>query len=96
MPVSTYPRQAIAQAKNLSLQPALWERPQVEGVTIDGPTSQDLDDAIWIEPTRSGAILSIHVADVAELVTPGTLLDKVAIARTQTRYFAKENDPMGV
>lgn len=94
MPVSSYPHQAIAQASNLALQPALWERPQVEGFTIDGPTSQDLDDAIWIEPTQSGAVLSIHVADVAELITPGTLLDKQAIARTQTRYFGKGNEPM--
>jgi len=94
MSVPTYPRQVLAQASNLTLQPILWERPQVEGFTIDGSASQDLDDAIWIEPTQSGAILCIHVADVAELIASGTLLDKLAIARAQTRYFAKGNDPM--
>jgi ribonuclease R len=89
-----FPPQAIALSKALTLQDFLWQRPQVQGVTIDGPTSLDLDDAIWIEPTVTGAILSVHIADVAELVTPGSILDKVAIARTQTRYFGKGNDPM--
>jgi ribonuclease R len=86
--------QAIAQSKALTLQEHLWQRPQVQGFTIDGPASLDLDDAIWIEPTETCAILSVHIADVTELVTPGSVLDKVAIARTQTRYFGKGNDPM--
>jgi ribonuclease R len=75
-----YPPQAIALSKSLTLQDYLWQRPQVQGFTIDGPTSLDLDDAIWIEPTETGAILSVHIADVTELVTPGSVLDKVAIA----------------
>jgi ribonuclease R len=94
MPTLHFPPQATALAKALALQEHLWQRPQVQGVTIDGPDSRDLDDAIWIEPTATGAILSVHIADVAELVTPGSVLDKVAIARTQTRYFGKGNDPM--
>jgi ribonuclease R len=94
MSISRYTPQAIAQSKALTLQDYLWQRPQVQGITIDGPTSLDLDDAIWIEPTSTGAILSVHIADVVELVTPGSVLDEVAIARTQTRYFGKGNDPM--
>ena len=86
--------QAFALAHQLTLQPHLWERPQVEGITIDGPDSRDLDDAIWIESTPTGAILSIHIADVSELVTIGSALDKEAIARTQTRYFRTSNAPM--
>jgi ribonuclease R len=90
----TYPHEAIALAKTLTLQNYLWQRPQVQGITIDGPDSRDLDDAIWIEPTDTGAILSVHIADVAELVTPGSILDKGAIARTQTQYFKVGNAPM--
>ncbi|PZO60787.1 MAG: exoribonuclease II [Phormidesmis priestleyi] len=86
--------QAIAQAEALTLPDILWQRPQVQGITIDGPTSQDLDDAIYLEATPTGAIASIHIADVAELVTVGSTLDKVALARTQTRYLSRGNIPM--
>jgi ribonuclease R len=94
MPSLRFPPQATALAKALALQDHLWQRPQVQDITIDGPTSLDLDDAIWIEPTQTGAILSVHVADVSELVDVGSILDKVAIARTQTQYFKNGNAPM--
>ncbi|MEL6555910.1 MAG: RNB domain-containing ribonuclease [Cyanobacteria bacterium J06621_11] len=86
--------QAITQAEALPLAGKLWERPQVQGFTIDGPTSKDLDDAIYFEATPTGGIASIHIADVSELVTIGTPLDKVALARTQTRYLSHGNIPM--
>ena len=60
-------QQAVAQANALTLPETLWQRPQVEGITIDGPTSRDLDDAIHIEATPTGAIASVHIADVAGL-----------------------------
>ena len=85
---------AITEAAALTLADTLWQRPQVQGLTIDGPTSKDLDDAIHIEPTPTGAIASIHIADVSELVTVGTTLDKVALARTRTRYLSRGNIPM--
>ena len=87
-------RQALDEAEALCLSDTLWQRPQVQGVTIDGPTSQDLDDAIYLEATTTGATASIHIADVAELVTISSTLDKVALARTQTRYLSRGNIPM--
>ena len=87
-------QQASDEAAALTLPERLWQRPQVEGITIDGPTSQDLDDAIYLEETSTGAIASIHIADVAELVTISSALDKVALARTQTRYLRRGNIPM--
>ena len=59
---------AVAQAESMTLPDYLWERPQVQGFTIDGPASRDLDDAIWIERTKEGAVVSVHIADVAEMV----------------------------
>jgi ribonuclease R len=94
MPTLRFPPQAIASAKALPLQDHLWQRPQVTGITIDGPDSRDLDDAVWIEPIKTGAILSVHIADVSELVEVGSILDKVAISRTQTQYFKVGNAPM--
>ena len=85
---------ALAEAAALTLPDSLWQRPQVQGLTIDGPTSKDLDDAIHLEPTPTGAIASIHIADVSELVIVGTTLDKVALARTRTRYLSRGNIPM--
>ena len=85
---------AIAQAESMTLPDYLWERPQVQGFTIDGPASRDLDDAIWIEMTKEGAIVSVHIADVSEMVQVGSAIDKVALARTQTSYFGWGNDPM--
>ncbi|QUY40388.1 RNB domain-containing ribonuclease [Acaryochloris marina] len=89
-----FPPQAFAAAKRLVLSDELWQRPRVHGITIDGPTSRDLDDAIWIEPTDSGAVFSIHIADVSELIEIDSSLDQVAIERTTTRYFSKGNAPM--
>ena len=86
--------EAIAEAAALTLPDSLWQRPQVQGLTIDGPTSKDLDDAIHLEPTPTGAIALIHIADVSELVIVGTTLDKVALARTRTRYLSRGNIPM--
>ena len=85
---------AIDQADAITLPESLWERPQVQGLTIDGPASRDLDDAIWIDDAPSGAIAFIHIADVAEIVTLGSALDKVALARTRTRYLGWGNEPM--
>jgi ribonuclease R len=94
MPTLQFPPQALALAKTLALQEHLWQRPQVQGITIDGPDSRDLDDAVWIETTAIGATLSVHIADVSELVAIDSILDKVAIARTLTQYFKNGNAPM--
>lgn len=86
--------EALSEAEVIALPDTLWQRPQVQGITIDGPTSRDLDDAIHLEPTPTGGIASIHIADVSELVTVGSTLDKIALSRTQTRYLSRGNVPM--
>ena len=90
----SFPRHVIDQAESIAFPASLGYRPQVQGITIDGTTSKDLDDAIWIEPQGDLTTLAVHIADVAELVRPATELDKEAIARTQTLYLRKGNDPM--
>ena len=89
-----FPRRVIDEAKAIVLDDSLWQRQQVQGITIDGPTSLDLDDAIWIEPTETGAIASIHITDVAECVPMGSALDGEAISRTQSLYFRTGKSPM--
>ncbi|MGF1602672.1 MAG: RNB domain-containing ribonuclease [Thermosynechococcaceae cyanobacterium] len=86
--------QSLKQAEQIVQQPQQWTRPQVQGITIDGPTSRDLDDAIWLEVTEQGAILSVHISDVAEFIPVGSALDHDAIARVNTRYYKTGNSPM--
>ena len=86
--------EAIEEARLVTLSDSLWERPQVKGFTIDDETSQDLDDAIWIEMGQSGATISVHIADASEVIPIGTALDVDAIARCQTQYLGDHNLPM--
>ena len=72
-------------------------RPEAKGITIDGPTSRDLDDAIFLEKRPEGGyIVSVTIADVASLVDPKLTpeIDKEAEERAFTRYFADSNKPM--
>ena len=62
----------------------------VKGVTIDGPTSRDLDDAIWYEDN----LLPVTIAGAASHVPPNSPLDQWARRRGFTRYWAGGNDPM--
>ena len=89
-----FPKSAMLEAEQLTLPEMLWQRPQVYGITIDGETSRDLDDAIWLEPTPTGATVWVHIADVSTVIRPGTSLDQAAIARTQTDYHRQGTAPM--
>ncbi|WP_146242454.1 ribonuclease catalytic domain-containing protein, partial [Acaryochloris thomasi] len=86
--------EAITQAKAVSSQTAADDRILVQGITIDGPTSLDLDDAIWCEETDTGATLQVHISDVSDRIPQNTPLDYSAIATTQTRYHKQGNSPM--
>ncbi len=69
-------------------------RVPVQGLTIDGPTSRDLDDAIWVEEDTAGWQVTVSIAAVASVVRPGSGLDKLARAKVATRYLASGNLPM--
>lgn len=94
MPRRTFSKPVIEEAETLTLPTSVHRRPQVPGITIDGAHSRDLDDAIWIEEKDHLTTLSVHIADVAELVQPGSLVDLEARSRIQTLYFRHNNTPM--
>ncbi len=88
-------REATAVSERVA--EGLTGRPVVQGVTIDAPTSRDLDDAIWLEREAHGGYrLDISIADVGALVTSELTpaLDQAAFQRSFTRYFAQGNAPM--
>lgn len=90
-----YPTSALDQANKLVLNEKIFNgRIKTTGLTIDGPTSKDLDDAIWVEKTNSGYLVTVSISDVAALVEQGSELDEEAFKRSFTAYFANYNDPM--
>jgi ribonuclease R len=63
-------------------------------VTIDGETAKDFDDAVFVRQHGSTWELQVHIADVAEYVTPGTALDLEARLRGTSVYFPDRAVPM--
>ena len=64
-------------------------------VTIDGETARDFDDAVLVtERAHGGYELQVHIADVAEYVHPGSVLDLEARLRGTSVYFPDRAIPM--
>ncbi len=63
-------------------------------LTIDPEDARDFDDAIHVEATREGWLLSVHIADVAHYVKPGSALDMEARHRGNSTYLADRVIPM--
>jgi ribonuclease R len=64
-------------------------------VTIDGETARDFDDAVHVRQLENGNYeLQVHIADVAQYVTPGSALDQEARLRGTSVYFPDRAVPM--
>lgn len=67
----------------------------LEFVTIDSASTEDMDDALYVEETPDGALrLTIAIADPTAYVTEGSELDKLAAERAFTNYLPGFNIPM--
>jgi ribonuclease R len=64
-------------------------------VTIDGETARDFDDAVYVHMLPNGNFeLQVHIADVAQYVTPGSALDQEARLCGTSVYFPDRAVPM--
>ena len=64
-------------------------------VTIDGETARDFDDAVTVRHLLNGNFeLQVHIADVAQYVTPDSALDQEAHLRGTSVYFPDRAVPM--
>ncbi|HTT17405.1 MAG TPA: VacB/RNase II family 3'-5' exoribonuclease [Candidatus Sulfotelmatobacter sp.] len=64
-------------------------------VTIDGETARDFDDAVYVRILPNDNYeLQVHIADVAQYVTPDSALDQEARLRGTSVYFPDRAVPM--
>ncbi|HET6180125.1 MAG TPA: VacB/RNase II family 3'-5' exoribonuclease [Candidatus Sulfotelmatobacter sp.] len=83
---------AVISARELQRRRDFRELPIV---TIDGETARDFDDAVLVRMLANGNFeLQVHIADVAQYVTPGSALDQEARLRGTSVYFPDRAVPM--
>ena len=64
-------------------------------ISIDPPTSKDLDDAIYVENLNNGNyFLSVSIADVSSYIKMDSCIDKDAISRGTSVYYLNKVIPM--
>lgn len=63
-------------------------------VTIDSESTNDIDDAIYVDYSENQWKLYVAIADATEFVIEGSKLDIEAKARTSSVYFLGKNIPM--
>ncbi|MDR2367822.1 MAG: RNB domain-containing ribonuclease [Deltaproteobacteria bacterium] len=63
--------------------------------TVDAPGTKEFDDAISLEPLGGGRVrLGLHIADVAALVPPDSLVDRWAMNLTSSIYLPEGRQGM--
>lgn len=72
------------------------DKTNMKGLTIDGSTSLDLDDAFWLETVKDTdtTLLHISITDVGESIKPNSALDQQAHRKCFTRYLSDSTKPM--
>ena len=91
-----FPDEVEAAAAIAAENPKLptLDRTDIPFITIDPPTSMDLDQAMHIERAGDGFVVHYAIADVAAFVEPGGPVDLEANRRGETLYGADSKIPL--
>ena len=91
-----FPAEVITAAKAAVAAPRLpdLDRTDLPLVTIDPPTSMDLDQAMHIVRDGDGYVVYYAIADLAAFISPGDPIDVEAHQRGQTLYGADSKVPL--
>ena len=88
----SFPPEVLAEAQRAAAEAVLPERDEtsIPFITIDPPTSKDLDQAMSIDRDGSGYRVRYAIADVPAFVRAGGAVDGEARRRGQTVYCPDE------
>ena len=96
-----FPADALKEARRISeggvQEYSFNNREDLRGLpifTIDSAESKDLDDAVSVSRTEKGYLLGVHIADVSHYVRGNSELDKEALRRGTSIYYADKVIPM--
>lgn len=94
-----YPPEVLREAEELLAapgidDPSLLDLTALPFVTIDGPTSRDLDQALHIERDGDGYCFRYAIADAAHYVKPDSALFEECLARGASYYVPGQSFPM--
>ncbi|MEL6547247.1 MAG: RNB domain-containing ribonuclease, partial [Myxococcota bacterium] len=93
-----FPRSVMTSAKRTKARkdPKRRDLRDVPTLTIDAPTSMDLDDALSVLPADSGGGVRVlvSIADVDAVVKPDGILDQEARRRATSVYLRSAVTPM--
>lgn len=92
-----FPPEVLAEAAEAARNPAVdghEDATELPFLTIDPPTSTDLDQAMHLERRAHGYRVHYAIADVAAFVRPGGALDTEAHRRVTTLYLPDGKVPL--
>jgi VacB/RNase II family 3'-5' exoribonuclease len=91
-----FPRAVITEAEWVAEVPALpsLDRTDLPLITIDPPSSMDLDQAMHLEEQPGGYRVWYAIADVGAFVRPGGVIDTEARGRGETVYMPDGRVPL--
>ncbi|MBW1782964.1 MAG: RNB domain-containing ribonuclease [Deltaproteobacteria bacterium] len=67
---------------------------ELSSLTIDGPLTQDFDDAMSFEIIGDEIHIGVHIADVAAAISEESILDLAAAQRASSQYLPRRQIPM--
>ena len=96
-----FPEEVLKEARKIAeggvQEHCLNNREDLRGLkifTIDSAESKDLDDAVSVERRENGYLLGVHIADVSHYIKGNSALDKEAMLRGTSIYYADKVIPM--